>query len=66
MSGGVMEIEMVLLVALLIFGTMVIGIVALSIRNKDLEIEIARLKKQIELEALRGELNLAKFQIPKK
>jgi hypothetical protein len=66
MSGGVMEIEMVLLVALLIFGTMVIGIVALSIRNKDLEIEIARLKKQIELEALRGELNLAKFQITKK
>jgi hypothetical protein len=66
MSGGVMEIEMVLLVALLIFGTMVIGIIALSIRNKDLEIEIARLKKQIELEALRGELNLAKFQITKK
>jgi hypothetical protein len=66
MSGGVMEIEMVLLVALLIFGTMVIGIVALSIRNKDLEIEIARLKKQIELEALRGELNLAKFQVGKK
>jgi hypothetical protein len=44
-------------VSLLVF----ISIVALlSYLNRGLEIENARLKKQIELEVLRGELNLAK------
>ena len=41
-----------------------LGIVALTVsKNKSLEIEVEQLKGRIQIEALKGELNLAKFQI---
>jgi hypothetical protein len=60
-----MEVE-ILLGAFLFSLFLATMIFALSIKNKDLEIQNENLKGKIELEQMRCELNLAKFQVPKK
>jgi hypothetical protein len=60
-----MEFE-ILLAAVLFSLFLVTIIIALSIRSKSLEIENENLRGKIALEQMRGELNLAKFQVSKK
>jgi len=58
-----MLIEYLLYLTVLLIVFLLVINITTAYRNKELEIEIERLRGRIQMETLRGELNLAKHQI---